>query len=244
MWTRYRLMSGSAPPIKTVVPQPARTATWGELLARPDVVERAVCRGRLGIMAFHGGLEGGTLEIAAAAAGACGASLYTVEQPPGLRWHVPSNTVDPGLAPALAGWLSHVEVAIALHGYGRIARPRQLLLGGTNRPLAAVLARELTDRLAGFGVINDLSLIPVELRGLHPANPVNRPPGGGVQLELPPSARGTSPNSDHNPPLVVDALVAAVRQWEFTERDLPAPGCKGPAGPIISNDTPSGRYDT
>jgi phage replication-related protein YjqB (UPF0714/DUF867 family) len=200
-----------------VVPEPARTATWSQLLAHPDVVERAVRRNRVGIMAFHGGLEGGTLEIAAGAADASDASLYTVEQPAGLRWHVPSNTVDPALAPVLAEWLSHVEVAIALHGYGRMGRPRQVLLGGTNRQLAAVLARELEGRLAGFGVINDLALIPVELRGLHPANPVNRPPAGGVQLELPPSARGTSPNSDGNPPLVVDALAAAVRAWENAE---------------------------
>jgi phage replication-related protein YjqB (UPF0714/DUF867 family) len=202
--------------------------------------------------------------MAAAAAAACAASLYTVEQPPGLRWHVPSNTVDPALAPALADWLSHVEVAIALHGYGRIARPRQVLLGGTNRQLAAMLARELEARLVGFGVVDDLTLIPVELRGLHPANPVNRPPAGGVQLELPPSARGTSPNSDGNPPIVVDALVAAVREWETTagldgsraadadaeggpspaEFRPPVPGCKSIAGPVTSNDTPSGRYDT
>jgi phage replication-related protein YjqB (UPF0714/DUF867 family) len=168
-------------------------------------------------MAFHGGLEGGTLEIAAAAAEAAGASLYTVEQPAGLRWHVPSNTVDPAVAPPLATWLSHVEIAIALHGYGRIARPRQVLVGGTNRQLAAVLSDELAARLAGFAVVSDLELIPVELRGLHPANPVNRLPNGGVQLELPPSALGTSPHSDHNPALVVEALVAAVREWEPRE---------------------------
>jgi phage replication-related protein YjqB (UPF0714/DUF867 family) len=189
------------------------------LLAHPDVVERAVRRSRFGIMAFHGGLEGGTLEIAAAAADASGASLYTVEQPAALRWHVPSNLVDPALAPALAGWLGHVHVAIALHGYGRRARPRQVLLGGTNRQLASVLGDHLEARLDGFAVVSDLTLIPLELRGLHGANPVNRPPAGGVQVELPPSARGTSPGSDGNPPLVVDALVAAVRAWEL----LPGP---------------------
>ena len=63
-------------------------------------------------------------------------------------------------------------------------------------------------------MVSDLALIPPEFRGLHPANPVNRPPAGGVQVELPPSARGTSPGSDSNPPLVVEALVAAVRAWE------------------------------
>jgi phage replication-related protein YjqB (UPF0714/DUF867 family) len=204
-----------------VVPEPARRATWSDLLAHPEVVERAVLRSRVGIMAFHGGLEGGTLEIAAAAADASGASLYTVEQPAGLRWHVPSNAVDPAVAPPLATWLLHVDVAIALHGYGRIARPRQVLVGGTNRQLAAVLSDELEARLSGFAVVSDLQLIPVELRGLHPANPVNRPPDGGVQLELPPSARGTSPGSDRNRGLVVEALVAAVREWE--PRQSPAP---------------------
>ncbi len=231
-----------------MVPLPARTATWGDLLAHPEVVEQAVLRGRVGIMAFHGGLEGGTLEIAAAAADASGASLYTVAQPPGLRWHVPSNTVDPAIAPPLATWLSHVEVAIALHGYGRIGRPRQVLVGGTNRQLAALLSAALEARLADFAVVSDLELIPVELRGLHPFNPVNRPPDGGVQLELPPSARGTSPGSAHNPPLVVDALVAAVREWQPVSlrpaTDPPASGCKSRCRPLASNDTPSGRYDT
>jgi phage replication-related protein YjqB (UPF0714/DUF867 family) len=217
-----------------LVPEPARAATWSQLLAHPEVVERAVHRSRIGIMAFHGGLEGGTLEIAVAAADACGASLYTVEQPADLRWHVPSNLVDPGLAPALAGWLDHVEIAIALHGYGRMARRRQILLGGTNRELAGVLGDHFCAYLDGFTMVSDLALIPTELRGLHPANPVNRPPAGGVQVELPPSARGTSPGSDSNPRLVVEALVSAVRAWEA------ARGLLGRDG-LNSQDGPEGR---
>ena len=31
------------------------------------------------------------------------------------------------------------------------------------------------------------------MRGLSPANPVNLAPNGGVQLELPPRVRGTTP---------------------------------------------------
>jgi len=205
-----------------VIPPRARTATWPELLAHPDVVERSVHAGAIGLMAFHAGLEGGTLEIAAAAAEATGASLYTVDQPSGLRWHVPSKTVDPAGSPTLAAWLSHVHVAIALHGYGRITRPRQILVGGTNRALAGLVAGALTARLSGFDVIDDLAAIPPELRGLHPGNPVNRPPAGGVQLELPPSARGTSrrrPDPAWGPggalARVVDGLADAVHAWEL-----------------------------
>jgi phage replication-related protein YjqB (UPF0714/DUF867 family) len=203
-----------------VIPEPARTVTWRDLLDHPDVVEESVCAGEVGLMAFHGGLEGGTLEIARAAAGASGASLYTVAQPPGLRWHVPSSSVDPAGSPLLAGWLAHVEVAIALHGYGRLAQPRRLLLGGTNRLLADALGSALLARLPGFEVVCDLAEIPVELRGLHPANPVNRPPAGGVQLELPPTARGTTRRPPDPawgpggaPARIADALVAAVAEW-------------------------------
>ncbi len=204
-----------------MLPEPAHRSTWIELLAHPDVVERSVRGGGVGLMAFHAGLEGGTLEIAEAAAAASGASLYTVDQPADLRWHVPSSTVDPDRAPALAKWLAHVEVAIALHGYGRLARPRQVLLGGTNRALAGWLSTSLRARLAGFEVVTDLALIPPELRGLHPGNPVNRPARGGVQLELPPAARGTTFRAPDPawgrggaPARVVDALVATVLRWE------------------------------
>jgi phage replication-related protein YjqB (UPF0714/DUF867 family) len=191
----------------------------------PDVVEESVFAGEVGLIAFHGGLEGGTLEIARAAAEVSGASLYTVAQPPDLRWHVPSSDVDPASAPALAAWLAHVDVAIAVHGYGRIATPRRLLLGGTNRRLAALLGAAILARLTGFEVVSDLAQIPVELRGLHAANPVNRPPSGGVQLELPPQARGTTrrpPDPGWGPggapARIVDALVAAVKQWSGARR--------------------------
>jgi phage replication-related protein YjqB (UPF0714/DUF867 family) len=214
------------------VPTPAPTATWGELLAHPDVVERSQQGAAIGVMAYHGGLEGGTSEIAEAVAAATGASLYTVDQPPHLRWHVPSRSIGPAASPDLTAWLEHVEVAIALHGYGRIARPRRILVGGRNRPLAVVVARELTGHLSGFEVTANLEDIPADLRGLHPDNPVNRPRFAGVQLELPPSARGTSlrpPDPAWGPggapARVVDALVAAVRSWPSSS---PPPGLSEP----------------
>lgn len=201
-----------------MIPTAAQRVSWGELLAHPEVVEVAHRGSAFGLMAFHGGLEAGTLEIARAAAGATGASLYLVEQPVSLRWHVPSRSVSPDQSPALAAWLAHVEVAVAVHGYGRIRRPRRILLGGTNRALADRLASELSATVTGFDVVTDLADMPPELRGLHPHNPINRLRFGGVQLELPPSARGSTPlppdpawGPGGAPARVVDALINVIR---------------------------------
>jgi len=162
-----------------------------DLLAHDGVEE--VCRlgSRFGFMAFHGGnLERGTDAIAEAAAEQAGASLYAVRQPHDLRWHVPSLEFQPERSGLLARFLSHVQVVVAVHGYGRRDMWTSLLLGGRNRALAAGLGTALRARLGnGFEIVDDLDAIPRELRGVHPRNPVNLPPDGGVQLELPPRVR-------------------------------------------------------
>jgi phage replication-related protein YjqB (UPF0714/DUF867 family) len=204
-----------------LIPTAARSATWAELLGHPDVVEAAITRSNVGVMAFHGGLEAGTAEIAEAAAEASGASLYVVKQPATLRWHVPSRSVDPAHSALLADWLAHVEVAIAIHGFGRIRQPRRILLGGRNRRLAERLAGHLSKGVSGFEMVTNLGAIPTELRGLHPDNPVNRPRAGGVQLELPPSARGTTPRPPDPgwgpggaPARIIEALAAAIVDYQ------------------------------
>ena len=87
-----------------------------------------------------------------------------------------------------------MEVAVAVHGFGRAGLFTTLLAGGTNRSLAGAVAAALGPRLrfddSSYEVVDDLEVIPEELRGLHPDNPVNRPRLGGVQLELPPRIRG------------------------------------------------------
>ncbi len=172
--------------------QGSRNATW---------------RGsRVGLCALHGGLEQGTAEIAAAAAATAGASFYAVVQPDDLRWHVPSHRYDPDLADGLRAFLSGIDVVISVHGFGGVRdaddRWTTALLGGTNRELAADLERALTDALPGYRWIADLDVMPRHLRGLHPANPVNRVPLGGVQIELPPRVRRAGPD--------YDALVSAL----------------------------------
>ena len=159
---------------------------FAELLRQPGVEEVLELRSSFGFLAFHGGsLEEETDTIAVAAAARAGASLYAVVQPAELRWHIPSADVDPAASPALSRFLDHVEVAIALHGYGRAGWWTTLLAGGGNRALAADVRCRVEAALPGYEVVDDLATIPHALRGMHPDNPVNRPRYGGVQLELP-----------------------------------------------------------
>ena len=189
-----------------------------ELLAHPGVEEECRIGSTFGLLAFHGGnLEKGTDAIAAAAAEASGASLYAVRQPPDLRWHVPSVEFVPEASPALASFLDHVQVVVAVHGYGREGMWTTLLLGGRNRELARALGGELRAGLGGgFTVVDELDEVPPELRGVHRRNPVNRPPATGVQLELPPRVRaGTGvPTFDPAwPAAIADALATVARSW-------------------------------
>lgn len=196
------------------------------LLAEPGVCEVLERRGRFGFMAFHGGeLEAVTDVVASQAAAASGASYYGVLHPDGLDVHLPSKFVAPSASAALTAFLDHVEVVVAVHGYGRVGRWTSLLAGGSNRLLAVHVAQHLGPALPGYEVVIDIDAIPRELRGLHPDNPVNLPSCGGVQLELPPRVRGRSPRSPPpgpdglSPPTraLIDGLAAAARSWPLAE---------------------------
>jgi len=193
-----------------------------DLLDHPGVEEVLELRGRFGFMAFHGGsLEERTDLVARTAADRAGASYYGVHQPAGLRQHVPSHRFTGDQSQSLAEFLDHVDVVITVHGYGRRGLFTTMLLGGGNRDLAAHVAPHLRRALPAYLVEDDIERIPKELRGLHPKNPVNAPRNGGVQLELPPRVRGTSPlwwdwEGPHPTPhtaALIDGLVNAATTW-------------------------------
>ena len=160
----------------------------------PDVVEECELRGGFGFMAYHGGgLEQMTDVIAREAAKRSDASYYGVVHPPGWTEHLPSIRVTPDQSDTLAAFLDHVDVVITVHGFGRRRLFTSLLLGGQNRELAGYVAAHLRRELPAYDIVDDIERIPAELRGVHPRNPVNLPPRQGVQIELPPRARGASP---------------------------------------------------
>ena len=206
-------------------PRPVFTNTPGpqslsELLSEPGVIEENRLRSRFGFLAIHGGgLEEMTDVIAERAAENAGASVYLLRHPDRYPHHLPSTLYDPDESPRLAEFLDHVDVAVSLHGYGRIGRGTQLLAGGRNRALAAHLARHI--QLTGYQVVTKIDDIPPELRGLHPDNPVNRVRDGGTQLELSVRVRGLSPRSplpgaDGLSPVtaaLVQGLATAARSW-------------------------------
>src|ERR1700761_8329765 len=205
------------PRLRPTTPAPQ---SLSELLAEPGVVESSQLRSRFGFLAIHGGgLEQMTDVIAERAAEAADASTYLLRHPDHCPHHLPSARFYPGESTRLAEFLDHVDVAVSLHGYGRIGRSTQLLAGGRNRALAAHLARHI--RLSGYQVVTDLDDIPQELRGLHPNNPVNRVRDGGTQLELSVRVRGLSPRSPLPGPdglspvttALVQGLATAARAW-------------------------------
>lgn len=206
--------------------------SFGQLLAKPDVVEILDLRSTIGFCAFHGGnLERVTEQIASEAAARSGSSFYGVLQPRGMRHHLPSAKVDPAHSQKLAAFLDHCTHVIAVHGYGLRGHFASLLCGGGNRELARHVAKHLRDCLPAYESIDDIERIPKSLRGLHPKNPCNLTSGGGMQLELPPRVRGLTPLVLHWPSHdyqkqrfphvndVIEGLIRAAQTWDCSLDD-------------------------
>ncbi|WP_159025346.1 poly-gamma-glutamate hydrolase family protein [Streptomyces pluripotens] len=166
--------------------------------------------GGIGLLALHGSNEGGTGELADLIARRTGATSLVFTQPDVQRpVHLPSRRMAAEHCVLLRRFLDRVSLTVSLHGHMRPHAPRTVFLGGRNRAAALVLARELGELAPRFQAVTDLAAIPVALRGVHPRNPVNLTRLGGVQVELPLSARTTG-SADVPPQPVADALVAGV----------------------------------
>ena len=166
--------------------------TFAELLAMPGVVEQCDLRGSFGFMAYHGGaLEETTDVIARQAARRCGASYYGVLQPESLQLHFPSITVTPDSRRRCdRSSITSTRSSRSTATTASRCAPRSCSAAAT-ASLAAHIAGHLRVGAARVrGRSTTLEQIPIELQGLHDRNPVNVPRHAGVQLELPPRARG------------------------------------------------------
>ena len=219
-----------------------------ELLALPGVKEECVLRSAVGFMALHGGSQDrGTHEIASQAAERAGASYYAIIQPSDLRVHLTSRRHDPGHSEQLRAFLSHVDIAISVHGFGRdgfnvIVEPAQgiviepygpalrgrqtgplrgIIIGGRNTQLLEMARQMLQGRFPGYRVADERIRL-----GFHADNPVNLPEAQGVQIELPPGLRGIGElgerlvsRQDETVTEVISVLVElAVRAGELVEQ--------------------------
>ena len=204
-----------------------------ELLALGGVSEELEIRSRVGVCALHGGglervTEVGAREVAART----GSSLYALAQSDGSRRHLPSTRFTPGVSDRLDAFLDRVDTVMSIHGYGRHDDFWAVLVGGANRWLAHHVAGHLRGTLPEhYRVVDDVHAMPHTLRGMHPKNPVNRPPGGGVQVELPPSIRwnrdhrdwsdhAATPRAEHLD-LLIDGLGAALLDLPARTRPVP-----------------------
>ena len=122
---------------------------------------------------------------------------------------MPSVAFDAAASPALAAFVGHVDVVVAVHGYGRIDMWTTLLLGGQTRPGRPIGCGAAGSLGGGFTIVDDLrpSHRAAGSASPQPGEPASR---GGVQLELPPRVRsGTAAPTYRREyeDAVVDALV-------------------------------------
>jgi phage replication-related protein YjqB (UPF0714/DUF867 family) len=205
----------------------ARDETSGATTTERVTIEGAeylaslTLRSEIGLLALHGSTEGGTAELAQEVAARTGATALVFTQPAGPPVHIPSPRMAVPHCRTLRLFLSHVTLTVSLHGHLRPTATHSVFLGGTHREAARTLADALARLAPAFTPVTDLDDIPPGLRGLHPRNPVNLTPAGGVQLELPLAARTQHPQrlrgTPDTPPLpVVAALTAGVERLTAT----------------------------
>ena len=219
---------------KTTEPVPVSPiGSLAALLAVGGVSEELELRSMVGVCALHGGgLERATEVVAREGAARTGSSYYALVQPDGSRRHLPSTRFTSGVSDRLDAFLDRVDTVMSIHGYGRHDDFWAVLVGGANRWLAHHVAGHLRGTLPEhYRVVDDVHAMPHTLRGMHPENPVNRPVGGGVQVELPPSIRwnrdhrdwsdhADTPRSEHLD-LLIDGLVAALLDLPARTRPVP-----------------------
>ena len=158
---------------------------FAELLAAPGVEEIVELRGPFGFMAYHGGaleaIDRRDRRRAAAEAARCVATTASAS-PTACGGTSRRRSIRPGRVRRARVRSSTTSTSsITIHGFGRRGLFGSLLLGGGNRALAEHVGAHAPARAPGLRHRHRPRAHPPDLRGLHPDNPVNLPPGAGCR---------------------------------------------------------------
>ena len=162
------------------------------VIKHPGVKEYSSKKGRVGILAVHGGrLDIGTEQIANYVHQQTPASMYIMSSRQGdLKKHrVASTKIAHTHSKRLGSIISHSKYNISIHGHSKPGQEKTVYVGGENAQMRKRIADRLRESLPDeYKIEYDVKKIPRNVRGTG-RNIVNRSAEGGVQVELPKELR-------------------------------------------------------
>lgn len=187
-----------------------------DAIKNPDSEEKAVKKGEIAVMSYHGKTEKGTQEIAEAVHAQSDASLYTFH---GDR--VASTKVTPTHSEYLTDIREHAKTAVSIHGHSRkgednLGREYQRIVyvTGGNEELVREIGGELEKKIGDdYHIETDPNRTPKMLRGVSKYNIVNKFEKKGVQIELPKGLR----ESDTHRGIVSDTIASIVDKYKVNK---------------------------
>ena len=159
-----------------------------EVLKHKGVKEYSDKKGRVGILAVHGGrLDYGTEQITNYIHEKTPASMYVMSSRRGnvKKHRVASTKIAHTHSDHLNGVVSHSKYNISIHGHNRKGDAKTVYIGGENSYMRKKIAERLRETLPDEYLIEyNVKKMPRNVRGTG-RNVVNRSKEGGVQVELP-----------------------------------------------------------
>ena len=163
-----------------------------DVVKHPGVKEYSSKRGKIGILAVHGGrLDHGTEQVANYVHAKTPASLYVMSSRGGDigKHRVASTQIAHTHSKHLNDIISHVNYNISIHGHNKPGHEKTVYVGGENAYLRQKVAAKLKQYLPSeYTVEHDVNKMPRNVRGTG-RNVTNRSKEGGVQVELPTELR-------------------------------------------------------
>jgi phage replication-related protein YjqB (UPF0714/DUF867 family) len=163
-----------------------------DVLKQKGVKEYSDKKGKVGILAVHGGrLDSGTEQITNYVHQNTPASMYVMSsrRGPVKKHRVASTKIAHTHSKRLRDIVGHSKYNISIHGHSKPGQEKTVYVGGENAAMRKKVAARLKQYLPNeYRIEYDVSKMPRNIRGTG-RNVVNRSAEGGVQVELPKELR-------------------------------------------------------